>query len=270
MLGLTTRVIVSLTARTTRLATVSLVTRRTLFATPLLNFPPAKASQTTAKKTAKKKETKGESVTPAKRGRPPKNPAESHKKKQPNEKKQLVRVPKELKPPKRAPGPYFLFYASFIKSQPKVNSLQEVQELSKRASEIWRGYSIAEKQPFYDENEAKKAQAKQERDEFFRTTSVSDLKKLNAIRKAQGKTKYRSTQKPPMPVTPFISFSNEFRNSPDGQAIINDTAPEKKYTVRAVLAAADRWRSMSQEEKAPYFKRYTTEKEELKAKHAES
>lgn len=65
-------------------------------------------------------------------------------------------------------------------------------------------------QPFYDENEAKKAQAKQERDEFFRTTSVSDLKKLNAIRKAQGKTKYRSTQKPPMPVTPFISSVHIF------------------------------------------------------------
>lgn len=58
----------------------------------------------------------------------------------------LVRIPKHLKPPKRAPGPYFLFYASFVKSQPQGSTLQEFQELSKRAGEIWRGYSMAEKQ----------------------------------------------------------------------------------------------------------------------------
>jgi hypothetical protein len=48
----------------------------------------------------------------------------------------------------------------------------------------------------------------------------------------------------------FPRFSNEFRKTTDGQAIINETSPEKRYTVRAVIAAADRWRSMSPEEQA--------------------
>ncbi|KAG6370121.1 hypothetical protein JVT61DRAFT_12421 [Boletus reticuloceps] len=131
-------------------------------------------------------------------------------------KKQRVRVPKSLKPPKRAPGPYFLFYASFLKSQPQANSLHEFQEFSRRAGEIWRGYSMAEMQPFYDEHKARKAQAKQEREEIFRNTSLSDLKQLNAIRKAQGKTKFHLTKKSSIPVTLFILFSNEFRSSTEG------------------------------------------------------
>ncbi|KAF8547490.1 hypothetical protein OG21DRAFT_1607383 [Imleria badia] len=245
----------------------ALVARRTLFASPLSNFPPAKAAKTTAKKT-EKKPTKGTRTAPLKRGRPPKNPAEPRPPKQ--EKAKRVRIPERLQPPKRAPGPYFLFYSSFVKSQSQASTLQDYQELSKRAGEIWRGYSIAEKQPFYDENEGRKAQARQEREKFFRNTSVSDLKKLNKMRKAQGKTKFHSTIKPSMPVTPFISFSNEFRNSSHGQAIINETSPEKRYTVRAVLAAADRWRSMSAEEKAPYFESFKKAKEELKVKDTQS
>ncbi|KAH0828656.1 hypothetical protein J3R83DRAFT_3018 [Lanmaoa asiatica] len=262
--------IVSVAARTAHPATLSVVTRRTLFATPQFNFPPAKASQRsgeeTTRKTVEKKDSKGQRAAPAKRGRRLKTIAERHE----EQSKQRVRIPKILKPPKRAPGPYFLFYASFVKSQPRGSSLQEFQELSKRAGEIWRGYSMAEKQPFYDENEGRKAQAKQEREEFFRSTSLSDLKQLNAIRKAQGKTKFHSTRKASIPVTPFILFSNEFRDSPDGQALINETSPEKKYVVRAVVAAADRWRSMSPEEKAPYFERFRKAKEESKAEHVDS
>ncbi|KAG6373056.1 hypothetical protein JVT61DRAFT_7117 [Boletus reticuloceps] len=263
----------SVAVRAAHPATLSIVTRRTLFATPQFNFPPAKASPSTAKTTRKTAEKDAPKV-PARRGRPPKTAPKSSqgKKLKAEPKKQRVRVPKSLKPPKRAPGPYFLFYASFVKSQPRASTLPEFQEFSRRAGEIWRGYSMAEKQPFYDENEGRKAQAKQERDEFFRNTSLSDLKQLNAIRKAQGKTKFHLTKKPSIPVTPFILFSNEFRGSPEGQAIIEETSPEKRYTVRAVLAAAGRWRSMSTEEKAPYFERYKKAKEELKAsaEHVES
>jgi len=129
---------------------------------------------------------------------------------------------------------------------------------------------MAERQPFYDESESRKVQAKQARDEFFSNTSLSDLKQLNAIRKAQGKSKFHYTKKTPLAVTPFILFSNEFRNTPDGQALIEKTSPEKRYPIRAVVAAGGRWRSMSSEEKAPYFERFKKAREELQAEQSDS
>lgn len=83
----------SVAARTAHPATLSVVTRRTLFATPQFNVAPAdsEASQKTAKKTTRKaagkKATRAKRATPAKRGRPPKKPAD-HQDKQPKQEKQ--------------------------------------------------------------------------------------------------------------------------------------------------------------------------------------
>lgn len=82
--------IASVAARTAHPPTFFLVSRRTLFATPQFNFPPAKTSQGTGKKTTRttieKKASDGERATPARRGRPPKNPAE-HQENQPTPEK---------------------------------------------------------------------------------------------------------------------------------------------------------------------------------------
>ena len=73
----------SLAPRTARPAAFALPTRRTLFATPQFNSPPAKPSKNkTTRKTAETKVSKGE---PAKRGRPPKNPAKPLQEKQPKQ-----------------------------------------------------------------------------------------------------------------------------------------------------------------------------------------
>ncbi|KAG9311464.1 hypothetical protein JVU11DRAFT_8579 [Chiua virens] len=271
--SLTRSAIAPVAARTSQLATLSVVARRTLFATRQLNTPPAKASEDTTKKThrktAEKKPSGGKRAAPAKRGRPPKNPG-ALKEKQPKEEKQRVRIPKSLKPPKRAPGAYLLFYSSFVKTQPQGSTLENYRELTKRAGEIWQGYSMAEKQPFYDENEARKTQAQQEREEFFRKVSTSNLKQLNAIRKAQGKSRVRSKRRTSVPETAFLLFLRDFRNSPDAQALINETSPEQKDVVRTTIAAANRWRSMPTEDKAPYFERYKKAKEELKDEASDS
>ncbi|KAG8221535.1 hypothetical protein J3R82DRAFT_1753 [Butyriboletus roseoflavus] len=257
--------IVPVAARIAHPAKFSIITRRTLFATTQFNVSQETGEENT-RKTVEKRAIKGERAAPVKRGRPP----SEHQKKKPKQEQQRVRIPKNLKPPKRAPGPYLLFYTSFLKSQPRASSLEEIHELTRRAGETWRGYSMAEKQPFYDENEARKAQAKEQREEFCRNTSQTDLKQLNAIRKVQGKPKFHAKKKASNPVSAYLLFSNEFRNSPDGQALINETSPEKSYVVRGVLAAANRWSSMSPEEKAPYFEKFRKAKEEREAEHADT
>lgn len=82
---------VSVAARTAHPARFSIITRRTLFATPQSSSPPAKASQMTdeenTRKIAEKKATKGKRATLVKRGRPPKKIAE-HQRKQPKPEKQ--------------------------------------------------------------------------------------------------------------------------------------------------------------------------------------
>jgi hypothetical protein len=76
----------SVAVRTARPATFALATRRSLHATPQFNFPPGKPAQNKpARKTAENKASEG---TPARRGRPPKNPVEPQEEKQPKQEKQ--------------------------------------------------------------------------------------------------------------------------------------------------------------------------------------
>lgn len=79
----------SVAARTAHPATLAIVTRRTLFATPQFNFPPAQSTgEKTIRKRAEQKTSDGKRAAPAKRGRPPKQAAKPPKGKQPKQEKQ--------------------------------------------------------------------------------------------------------------------------------------------------------------------------------------
>lgn len=79
----------SVAARTAHPATLTIATRRTLFATPQFNFPPAQSTgEKTVRKRAKQKTSDDKRAAPAKRGRPPKQSAEPHQEKKPKQEKQ--------------------------------------------------------------------------------------------------------------------------------------------------------------------------------------
>ncbi|KAF9223178.1 hypothetical protein BS17DRAFT_782491 [Gyrodon lividus] len=256
----------TLAARVALPVTLSVLTRRSFLTTPHLQFPPA-AKKSESTKTTSKKATSTETSTkvksPAKKGRPAKKIAKK-------DEKPKVRILRKDLPPKRPPGPYLLFYMSYLKSQSKSKGKEESQAFAKRASEIWKSYSIAEKQPFYDENEVLKEQSMKDREEYFRNTSITTLKEINKKRRAQGKPAIRRADEVPRPKTAFLWFVSDFRGSVDGQTVMKQTIPGKNPHVQLLVTAGERWRSMSAEEQSPYFEMSRKAREEFKAKQEQA
>ncbi|KAF8841536.1 hypothetical protein BDN67DRAFT_967125 [Paxillus ammoniavirescens] len=257
----------TLAARVALPATPSVLTRRTFLATPHFEFPPATTKPEGAKTTSKKStSTKtAEKATSTKAAKTEKSPTKkgSSAKVAKKDEKPKATIPKKDMPPKRPPGSFLLFFISYLKSQPKVKTLEETQALSKRASEVWKTYSIAEKQPFYDEHEVLKEQFKKERIEYFRNTSITTLKEINKSRRARGKLAIRRVTDAPRPITAFLWFVSDFRKSTDGQSILTQTVPGKNHNVQLITAAGERWRSMSAEEQSPYFEKSRKAREEF-------
>ncbi|KIK95015.1 hypothetical protein PAXRUDRAFT_827416 [Paxillus rubicundulus Ve08.2h10] len=241
----------TLAARVAFPAAPSVLTRRTFLATPHPEFPPATKKSDGAKTTSKKSTT----TKTTKKASSTKNVKKDEKSK--------VTISKKDLPPKRPPGTFLLFFMSYLKSQPKAKTMEETQALAKRASEVWKTYSIAEKQPFYDENEVLKEQFQKERVEYFRNTSITTLKQINKSRRARGKVVVRRVTETPRPVTAFLRFVSDFRKSTDGQSIMTQTVPGKNHNIQLITAAGERWRSMTAEDQSPYFEQSRKAREEF-------
>ncbi|KAF9240023.1 hypothetical protein BU15DRAFT_74250 [Melanogaster broomeanus] len=274
-----------LAARVALPAPFSVWTRRTFLTTTPSQFPAAKTSKATATttkkaastKTSKKAATPSKSKKPvktvakkratAKAGRPAKEIAKE-------EEKPKVRILKKELPPKRPAPPYFAFLKSYLMGRPKANTMEECRGNTTRAAEIWRGLSMTEKQPFYDESNGMMEQYYNDRDEYFRKTSLSTLKDINKRRQAGGKNRIvrvpQVGEEGSYLISPSYRYMSEFRRSPDGQAIMSNLSNGRSSLPAVAKAAGERWHSMSVDEKAPYFKLSKKSQEEYKAEKAEA
>lgn len=156
-------------------------TRRTFLATPLLAEPAKaatatkkKASAKTTKKPAAKKASAKKPLKKKKAAAKPKRRVVAKKKKVAAKKKPakpkrsesfsafsshltvsrlltpgwslpVVVLTPEMMPPKQPAGPYVLFYAKYMQSQPKATSLADTNAYAKTAGSMWRGLSAQEK-----------------------------------------------------------------------------------------------------------------------------
>ncbi|KAF9240024.1 hypothetical protein BU15DRAFT_61655 [Melanogaster broomeanus] len=272
---------VVLAARAALPAPFPVLTRRTFLTTPRSQFPVAKTSEGTATTSKKAASTSvsNEAAFPSKPSRPAEGGVDEGTKAKRGRPagigkggKPKVLIPREDLPPKRAPGPYILFFRSYLMGQPKPANTAERRNNILRASEVWASLSMAEKQPFFDEHRDMSEQYYNNKEEYRRNTPASTLKLINKSRKARGKPKIRIrlVDTVRQPKNAFVWFMDEFRQSPEAKAIMNEAVAGKSYLPAVTKAGAERWRSMSADEKAPYFEMSKKSQEDYMAEKAEA
>ncbi|KAG2365832.1 hypothetical protein BDR07DRAFT_1353263 [Suillus spraguei] len=145
----------------------------------------------------------------------------------------------------------------------------DTQDLAKEAAAKWNGFTLAEKQPYYNEVEVLKKQHEEKLHEYWKTTSPLTVRKINARRKHDGRTKiHRPSQERDnkRPKGPFFRFIEMFRQSGDGRAIQEaGTTATGRGTINVAREAGQRWRAMSASEKAPYVEAFQKEQSDWQA-----
>lgn len=260
-------------------ASAFVATRRTFFTTRRIQLPAAasKSASTPAKKTAKKTTKK----TTATKAAPKKAKATKEAKSKPKSKaipKKTVerpppkRVPKSEQPPSRPPNGYLLFFSRLVQGRRNdIKTAMDTQDLAKEAATMWNGFTLAEKQPYYNEVEVLKKQYEEKLDEYWKSASPKTLREINARRKHDGRNKiHRPHQENhyKRPKGPFFRFIEHFRQSDDGRTIQEaGVTATGRGAVNVAREAGVRWRAMSASDKAPYVEAYQKEHADWQANH---
>ncbi|KAG1810698.1 uncharacterized protein BJ212DRAFT_1484267 [Suillus subaureus] len=251
-------------------------TRRTFFTTRRIELPAAaskSASTKTMKKTTKKttatKSTprKAKATTEAKSK--PKSTAPSKKT---VERPPPKRVPKSEQPPSRPPNAYLLYFSKLVQERRSdIKTTMDTQDMAKEAAVTWNNFTLAEKQPYYNEVEVLKKQYEEKLHDYWKTASPKTVRKINARRKHDGRNKiHRPHQENDYkrPKGPFFRFIEMFRQSDDGRAIQEaGTTAAGRGAVNVVRAAGEQWRAMSASDKAPYMEAYQKAHNDWQANH---
>ncbi|KAG2346618.1 hypothetical protein BDR05DRAFT_878399 [Suillus weaverae] len=249
-------------------------TRRTFFTTRCIQLPAAaskSASTTATKKTTKKSiatkaAPKAKTTTEAK----PKLKSTATSKKTVERLLMCIlicvaiapkRVPKSEQPPSRPPNAFLLFFSRLVQDRRgDIKTTVDTQGIAKEAAATWNGFTLAQKQPYYNEVEVLKKQYEEKLHDYWKTASPETVRKINARRKHDGRNKiHRPHQENDYkrPNGPFFRFIENFRQSDDGRAIQQAGATATgRGAVNVAREAGERWRAMSASDKAPYVEAY--------------
>ncbi|KAF8880506.1 hypothetical protein BD779DRAFT_1473802 [Infundibulicybe gibba] len=202
---------------------------RTFVTTPRLGLPikvnaakpdavkpkAAKGTKPTAeseKKTPKKRVVAGKK--PVKK--PKKKPTVASKKPAKSEITPVLTITSEMKPPKRGPTSYLLFFQRFLAQHPKVQSIEEMSRFTKTVGQAWHALSDAEKQPYVEQAARQNLVYERERAEWFAHVDPAVLRELDKRQKAKGKpklTRPRDPTKSKVPLSGYMTFAMEFRRT---------------------------------------------------------
>ncbi|KAG1742588.1 hypothetical protein EDD22DRAFT_958918 [Suillus occidentalis] len=248
-------------------------TRRTFFTTRRIQLPAAAskgASTTTTKKTTAKKAAPKKAKVTAKAKSKPKSTATDEKT---VKRSTPRRVPKSERPPLRPLTAYFVFFLEQLKNRKAdMNSMTDTRNLASQCSAIWKNFTIAEKQPYYDEAAILKKQYEEKQDEYWKTASSKTVREINARRIHEGRQKIHRPQQErasKRPKGPYMRFWDDFRQTGDARAILEaGTTPTGNAIVNIAREAGQRWRAMSASDKAPYMEAFQKARTEWEADHS--
>ncbi|KAG1731881.1 hypothetical protein EDD22DRAFT_927846 [Suillus occidentalis] len=144
------------------------------------------------------------------------------------------RVPQSERPPVCSPSAYILFFSRLAKTRKgEIKDMTAIQDLSKQAAALWNNVTIAEKKPYDDEL-----------DEYWKTASSKTIREINIHQPHQESTSKR-------PKGSYLRFLEDFRRSDDGRAMLEaGHTPTGRAVVNVARAAGERWRAMSDSDKA--------------------
>lgn len=224
----------------------------------------AAAEKATAKKEAakKKKALVTKKAALAKAAAAAKKKKAAAAKKAAQEKKR--KIPEDMMPPRQPPSPFALFCQKTDK--PKLTSLEEANKHMSDSGERWKAMSDAEKEPYMAEIRALTETYNLAKDEWWKNASATLIRAINAQRAAKKKprlsTSYHRAQEDKKPPNQYSLFVAD--------TIRNIVAKNDGVWVQQPLReVGERWRSMSDEDKAPWKKLADEKKAEWEARKAE-
>lgn len=172
----------------------------------------------------------------------------------------------------RPPNAYLLYFSKVVRDRRgDIKTTTDTQDIAKQAALAWNNFTLAEKQPYYNEVEVLKKQYEEKLHDYWKTTSPKTVRKINARRKHDGRNKIHRPQQVDdykRPKGPFFRFIDMFRQSDDGRAIQEaGTTTTGRGAVNVVREAGERWRAMSASDKAPYVEAYQKAYHDWQANH---
>ncbi|KAG8977658.1 exp1-like protein [Tulasnella sp. 425] len=179
-----------------------------------------------------------------------------------------------LNPPKPPQSKWQMYFSDFLTDAKSTNpdSKINVTAIAKAAAAAYKNISIEEHEALNKRAKQAKDAHKRELAQWQKTLTPEDVKIENAYRAAQRKAgqsrkaNMKNPNAPKKPMSPYFSYLAAIRSDPDmSKEIFGD---ETETTQQSRLAAA-KWRSLSDEDKAPYFKEAERQKAEYDAKLAE-
>ncbi|KAI0083878.1 hypothetical protein BDY19DRAFT_910263 [Irpex rosettiformis] len=214
--------------------------------------------ETTPKKTSKSAAEKETKKTTAK---------EKAKPKKVKKVKKVAAKPKidikGHKPPKAAPSSWILF-AKARKAElgTTFHSITEANQFMREASAVWKTLPEEEKQKFNDQAKVLMADYIIRRKEYLATTPPAIIKEINkrSVQKG-GRAMKLPSRKPASAYLRFLAeYSPEFKKIWQGEP--------KDFVRNLAPASAERWRLLSDAEKAPYFEAWRKDTEKYFADKA--
>ncbi|KAI0032956.1 high mobility group box domain-containing protein, partial [Vararia minispora EC-137] len=162
-----------------------------------------------------------------------------------------------LRPPKLAPSTWQLWFADWIQRQQATSDRKlNVAQAAKEAGAEYARLSPEEKEPYARRSQQLKDIREREHAQWMQSLSPDDIKRENSFRAAQrkaGKSRkgnIKDPNAPKKPLSAYFNFIQSIRADPDR---VRDVFGDETETTRQSVLAAQKWRSMSDEEKRPFL-----------------
>jgi len=174
-----------------------------------------------------------------------------------------------LRPPKLAPSAWQLYFTDWIqRHQASSTRKLNVAQAAKEAGVEYARLSPEEKEPYKRRSLAMKEIREREHHAYMSSLTPDDIKRENVFRAAQrkaGKSRrgnIKDPNAPKKPLSAYFMFLQRIRSDP---VLVKNVFGHETETTKQSVLAAEKWRSMTDEERKPFLAQAEQEKLEYES-----
>ncbi|KAH9077043.1 hypothetical protein EDB83DRAFT_2347925 [Lactarius deliciosus] len=161
-----------------------------------------------------------------------------------------------LRPPKLAPSAWQLYFTDWIqRHQASSTRKLNVAQAAKEAGVEYARLSAQEKEPYKRRSLAMKEIRERELHAYMSSLTPEDIKRENTFRAAQRKAGKK-------PLSAYFMFLQRIRSDP---VLVREVFGDETETTKQSVLAAEKWRSMTDEERKPFLAQAEQEKLEYES-----
>lgn len=174
-----------------------------------------------------------------------------------------------LRPPKLAPSAWQLYFTDWIqRHQASSTRKLNVAQAAKEAGVEYARLGPQEKEPYKRRSLAMKEIRERELHAYMSSLTPDDIKRENVFRAAQrkaGKSRrgnIKDPNAPKKPLSAYFMFLQRIRSDP---VLVREVFGDETETTKQSVLAAEKWRSMTDEERKPFLAQAEQEKLEYES-----